>query len=339
MDKISLPFRILLVVFAGRSPSCGSSSCGPSPRPTSPARTPAPRRDRPGQRRGQGEERRRRRQRRRGAQRGRGQRRRRLVHRHQAFRPSAKPAPRPPHGQARQAAVKPPPAKPGLADDAAPGDPSGPLLASVDAGKVVVLLFWNKNASDDRADPPAACARSTCTAARSSPARCRSATSAATRPSRAACRSSSRPPCSSSAPAARPARSPATRRPRRSTRPSATSAARASRRKKAFASHGLRQGRRRRLQGLRLRAGPEGRPADDRPGAVQGARHRRRGGRSTRATDWPRSRRPLPTSASSRRRSSPSPARTAKWIADAQRKLKAGAEPGDVFLTLVPARA
>jgi hypothetical protein len=43
------------------------------------------------------------------------------------------------------------PAKPGLADNAATGDPSGPLLASVDAGKVVVLLFWNKNASDDRA--------------------------------------------------------------------------------------------------------------------------------------------------------------------------------------------
>jgi hypothetical protein len=42
------------------------------------------------------------------------------------------------------------PVKPGLADDAAPGDPSGPLLASVDAGKVVVVLFWNKNASDDR---------------------------------------------------------------------------------------------------------------------------------------------------------------------------------------------
>jgi hypothetical protein len=43
------------------------------------------------------------------------------------------------------------PAKPGLADDAAPGDPSRPLLASVDAGKVAVVLFWNRNASDDRA--------------------------------------------------------------------------------------------------------------------------------------------------------------------------------------------
>jgi hypothetical protein len=43
------------------------------------------------------------------------------------------------------------PAVPGLADNAAPGDPSRPLLASVDAGKVVVLLFWNKHASDDRA--------------------------------------------------------------------------------------------------------------------------------------------------------------------------------------------
>jgi hypothetical protein len=43
------------------------------------------------------------------------------------------------------------PAVPGLADDAVAGDPSRPLLASVDAGKVVVLLFWNKRASDDRA--------------------------------------------------------------------------------------------------------------------------------------------------------------------------------------------
>jgi hypothetical protein len=43
------------------------------------------------------------------------------------------------------------PSPPALADDAAPGDPSRPLLASVDAGKVVVLLFWNKQASDDRA--------------------------------------------------------------------------------------------------------------------------------------------------------------------------------------------
>ena len=50
-------------------------------------------------------------------------------------------------------AVKPAPkpAKPGLAADAAPGDPSRPLLADVDAGKVVVALFWNKEGSDDRA--------------------------------------------------------------------------------------------------------------------------------------------------------------------------------------------
>jgi hypothetical protein len=57
---------------------------------------------------------------------------------------SAKPA----AAAAKPAAT---PAKPGLADDAAPGDPSRTLLASVDAGKVVVVLFWNKNASDDRA--------------------------------------------------------------------------------------------------------------------------------------------------------------------------------------------
>ena len=54
--------------------------------------------------------------------------------------PVAKPAPKPAK-----------PAKPGLAADAAPGDPSRPLLAAVDAGKVVVVLFWDKNASDDRA--------------------------------------------------------------------------------------------------------------------------------------------------------------------------------------------
>jgi hypothetical protein len=52
---------------------------------------------------------------------------------------------------AKPAAAVAKPAKPGLADDAAPGDPSRPLLADVDAGKLVVVLFWNKNASDDRA--------------------------------------------------------------------------------------------------------------------------------------------------------------------------------------------
>ncbi len=61
---------------------------------------------------------------------------------------AAKPAAAAP----KAAAPKPvKPAKPGLADDAAPGDPSRPLLADVDAGKVVVVLFWNDEASDDRA--------------------------------------------------------------------------------------------------------------------------------------------------------------------------------------------
>jgi hypothetical protein len=43
------------------------------------------------------------------------------------------------------------PAKSGLADDAVAGDPSKAVLSKVDDGKVAVLLFWNKNASDDRA--------------------------------------------------------------------------------------------------------------------------------------------------------------------------------------------
>jgi hypothetical protein len=69
---------------------------------------------------------------------------------------SAKPATAKPATAAKPAKPVAPaavakPAKPGLAADAAPGDPSRPLLASVDAGKVVVVLFWNKNASDDRA--------------------------------------------------------------------------------------------------------------------------------------------------------------------------------------------
>ena len=62
---------------------------------------------------------------------------------------AAKPAKAAPAAKPAAAVAK--PAKPGLAADAAPGDPSRPLLASVDAGKVVVVLFWNKNASDDRA--------------------------------------------------------------------------------------------------------------------------------------------------------------------------------------------
>ena len=69
---------------------------------------------------------------------------------------SAKPATAKPATAAKPAKPVAPvavakPAKPGLAADAAPGDPSRALLASVDAGKVVVVLFWNKNASDDRA--------------------------------------------------------------------------------------------------------------------------------------------------------------------------------------------
>jgi hypothetical protein len=59
----------------------------------------------------------------------------------------AKPAAKPAKPVAKPAK----PAAPGLADDAAPGDPSRPLLAAVDAGKVVVVLFWNDKASDDRA--------------------------------------------------------------------------------------------------------------------------------------------------------------------------------------------
>lgn len=65
---------------------------------------------------------------------------------------SAKPAAAAkPSAAAKPAAAPAKPAKPGLADDAAPGDPSRPLLASVDAGKVAVVLFWNANAADDRA--------------------------------------------------------------------------------------------------------------------------------------------------------------------------------------------
>jgi hypothetical protein len=62
---------------------------------------------------------------------------------------TTKPSPKAAKPAAAAKPVK--PAKPGLADDAAPGDPSRPLLASVDAGKVAVVLFWNKNATDDRA--------------------------------------------------------------------------------------------------------------------------------------------------------------------------------------------
>jgi hypothetical protein len=64
----------------------------------------------------------------------------------------ATPAPPAAATPAPPAAVKPAaPPKPGLADDAAPNDPSKPILAQVDKGKVAVVLFWNEKASDDRA--------------------------------------------------------------------------------------------------------------------------------------------------------------------------------------------
>jgi hypothetical protein len=43
------------------------------------------------------------------------------------------------------------PAVPGLAADAVAGDPSRSVLSAIDAGKVAVVLFWNRKASDDRA--------------------------------------------------------------------------------------------------------------------------------------------------------------------------------------------
>jgi cytoskeletal protein RodZ len=43
------------------------------------------------------------------------------------------------------------PAKPSLAAAAVAGDPSRAILAAVDKGKVAVILFWNRKASDDRA--------------------------------------------------------------------------------------------------------------------------------------------------------------------------------------------
>jgi hypothetical protein len=43
------------------------------------------------------------------------------------------------------------PAAPGLAADAVAGDPSRSVLSAIDAGKVAVVLFWNRKASDDRA--------------------------------------------------------------------------------------------------------------------------------------------------------------------------------------------
>jgi hypothetical protein len=43
------------------------------------------------------------------------------------------------------------PAASDLAADAVAGDPSRAVLSAVDAGKVAVVLFWNRKASDDRA--------------------------------------------------------------------------------------------------------------------------------------------------------------------------------------------
>jgi hypothetical protein len=54
-------------------------------------------------------------------------------------------------GATAQTGAAPKPAAPGLADDAVAGDPSRGVLAAVDAGKVAVVIFWNRKASDDRA--------------------------------------------------------------------------------------------------------------------------------------------------------------------------------------------
>jgi hypothetical protein len=54
-------------------------------------------------------------------------------------------------GTATPGATSSKPAASDLAADAVAGDPSRAVLSEVDAGKVAVVLFWNRKASDDRA--------------------------------------------------------------------------------------------------------------------------------------------------------------------------------------------
>ena len=89
---------------------------------------------------------------------------------------------------------------------AAKADPQAKVLAEMDSGKVVVLLFWDKSGADDRARATPHRA-STAATARSSSASSTSATSAATTASRRASPSPSHRPRWSSPRTARPARS------------------------------------------------------------------------------------------------------------------------------------
>ena len=349
MDKISLPFRIVLIValvFAvvwflvlRPKPAADVEPAVTPPGVTGLANDVA-----------KANERRRRLERRRRAQRGRGQRRRRLVHHrhHQAFgherqarrhvrhpdrqaghRPSrAKPA-----TPVKPAAVA-KPAKPGLADDAAPGDPSRPLLASVDAGKVVVVLFWNKNASDDRA---------TRRGLRSIDLHGGKVVASAVPIGdvgryEAITRGVAGPRVAHRARHRRRRQGPRDHRLHagQGDRPGRQRHRRQGLRgQEGLPAQGLRRGRRRRLQGLRLRPRAEVRPADHRRGAVQGAR---RPAPSSSAHSRNRLAKAKATSADERKLKAALVAfadQDIKWVAEARSQLKAGAEPGTVFLTLV----
>ena len=98
--------------------------------------------------------------------------------------------------------------KNGTTAKAGTGGASAPLLRALDRKDTVVLLFWNRRGSDDRAVRRAV--RATArhhgrVVVKAAPV----AQVARYRPSPPACRSCSRRPCSSSARAARPAPSPA----------------------------------------------------------------------------------------------------------------------------------
>jgi hypothetical protein len=175
VDKISLPFRIVLVVFLvfGR----GSRSCGPRPPATS-SRPPHARTGRDGLATATDKAK---------APSTPRRRPRRPTKRANAVgdastatKPSstsAKRKPRPPRppspatrprrqagrgpGAPRQARRAAKPVASGLAADAAPATRRRPLLAAVDAGKVAVVLFWNKNAPTT-APPARPRAPSTC---------------------------------------------------------------------------------------------------------------------------------------------------------------------------------
>ena len=236
------------------------------------------------------------------------------------------------HRRSRSAAAR-HPAKPSLADDAAPGDPvaSAARLGRRRQGRRPALL--EQEGLRRSRHPPGPALRSTCTTARSSPAPCRSTTSAATRPITRGARSLESPTVARHRRRRQGPRDHRLRQAREIDQAVSDIGGKGFAAQKAFHFTGFAKVADDTCKDLGYALDQKVDPPTTVPALSKALGIGRRGGRQLAQAAWPRSRRRRRRSASSRRRLVAFDGQGHQVDRRRAAQLKAGAEPRDVFLT------